>query len=107
MARACHRQQGSYLETSCGVTLMAKRPLKLDRLPNRKPVKLTITLEPETFDALEDYARIYAEEYGDEESVNVIASYMIGDFMEGDAAFKRRRKKTEPPFNPLQNGQLE
>ena len=85
---------------------MAKRPLKLDRLPNRKPVKLTITLEPETFDALEDYARIYAEEYGDEESVNVIASYMIGDFMEGDAAFKRKRKEARGSITPLANGQL-
>ena len=85
---------------------MAKRTLKLDRLPNRKPVKLTITLEPETFDALEDYARIYAEEYGDEESVNVIASYMIGDFMEGDAAFKRKRKATEKNSAPLANGKM-
>lgn len=85
---------------------MAKRTLKLDRLPNRKPVKLTITLEPETFDALEDYARIYAEEYGDEESVNVIASYMIGDFMEGDAAFKRKRKALEENSAPLANGKM-
>ena len=85
---------------------MAKRTLKLDRLPNRKPVKLTITLEPETFDALEDYARIYAEEYGDEEPVNVIASYMIGDFMEGDAAFKRRRKAVEKNSAPLANGKM-
>lgn len=83
---------------------MAKRPLKLDRLPNRKPVKLTITLEPETYDALEDYARIYAEEYGDDKPVNVIASYMIGDFMDGDAAFKRRRKATEKDGTPLANG---
>ena len=83
---------------------MVKRSLKLDRLPSRKPVKLTIALEPETFDALEDYARIYAEEYGDEESVNVIASYMIGDFMEGDAAFKRRRKSGVQRSAPLANG---
>ncbi len=48
-----------------------------------------------TVDALEDYARIYAEGYGDEESVNVIVSYIIGDFMEGDAAFKRKRKAAE------------
>lgn len=85
---------------------MAKRPLKLDRLPSRKPVKLTISLEPETFDALEDYARIYAEEYGDDESVNVIASYMIGDFMEGDAAFKRKRKAAEKHSASLTNGKM-
>jgi len=83
---------------------MAKRSIKLDRLPNRKPVKLTITLEPETYDALEDYARIYAEEYGVEEPVNVIAAYMVGDFMDGDAAFKRRRKKGEKYAEPLRNG---
>jgi len=82
---------------------MAKRPLKLDRLPNRKPAKLTITLEPDTFDALEDYAHIYAEEYGDDEPVNVIASYMIGDFMEGDAAFKRKRRQSE---KPVANGKM-
>ncbi len=83
---------------------MAKRPLKLDRLPNRKPVKLTITLEPETYDALEDYARIYAEEYGDDEPVSIIAAYMIGDFMDGDAAFKRMRKLRAQRSFPLSNG---
>jgi len=55
---------------------------------------------------LEDYARIYAEEYGDEESVNVIASFMIGDFMEGDAAFNRRRRLSAMDMTPLQNGKL-
>lgn len=85
---------------------MARRTLKLDRLPNRKPVKITITLEPEIFDALEDYARIYAEEYGDEESINIIASYMIGDFMEGDAAFKRKRKASAKNSALLANGKI-
>ncbi|NNE42022.1 MAG: DUF2274 domain-containing protein [Marinicaulis sp.] len=85
---------------------MAKRSLKLERLPNRKPVKLTITLEPETIDALRDYARIYAEEYGDEESIQTIAAYMIDDFMDGDTAFKRRRKVVEKDSPPLANGKL-
>jgi len=71
---------------------MARKSIKLDRLPNRKSAKLTITLAPETLDALQDYARIYAEVYGDEESIQTIAAYMIDDFMDGDTAFKRRRK---------------
>jgi len=83
---------------------MAKRSIKLDRLPNRKSAKLTITLEPETLDALQDYARIYAEEYGDEESIQTIAAYMIDDFMDGDTAFKRRRKAEEKQRESLSNG---
>ncbi len=84
---------------------MPKRTIKLDRLPNRKPVKLTVTLDPEVFDALEDYARIYAEEYGEGEPVSVIAASMIGEFMDGDAAFKRLRKEEDSKrAAPLANG---
>ncbi len=85
---------------------MAKSSIKLDKLPNRKPVKLTLTLEPEIYDALKDYARIYAEEYGDDEPVQIIAAYMINDFMDSDTAFKRRRKIGENTAEPLKNGAI-
>lgn len=71
---------------------MTKSTIKLDPLPNRKPVKLTLTLDPEVFDALEDYARIYAEQYGNGEPVHAIAASMISGFMDSDAAFRRARK---------------
>ena len=35
--------------------------IKLGRLPDRTPVKLTVMLSPDLHDALNDYARIYAE----------------------------------------------
>lgn len=38
--------------------------LKLSRLPDRTPVKLTITLPPDLHQALVTYAALYAENYG-------------------------------------------
>jgi len=43
--------------------------LKLARIPDRTPVKLTITVLPDLHLALNDYARIYTETYGREEPV--------------------------------------
>jgi hypothetical protein len=38
--------------------------LRIAKLPDRNPVKLTIAVMPELHDALQDYAKLYAETYG-------------------------------------------
>ena len=43
--------------------------LRLAQLPDRVPVKLAITVQPELKKALDDYALLYARNYGAEESV--------------------------------------
>jgi len=65
--------------------------LKLAKLPDRTPVKLTITILPELNDALRDYARCYAEAYGDEEPVTELIPAIISSFLESDRSFARNR----------------
>ena len=43
--------------------------LKLGKLPDRTPVKLSITITPDLQAGLQDYAAVYAATYGVEEPV--------------------------------------
>lgn len=65
--------------------------LKLAKLPDRTPVKLTIALMPDLHQALIDYAALYAEAYGRGEPVVELIPAMLGAFLEGDRAFARAR----------------
>lgn len=66
--------------------------IKLARLPDRTPVKLTIAVPPELHQAVEDYARVYAEIYGQAEPVAELIPAMLAAFLEGDKGFARRRR---------------
>lgn len=67
--------------------------IKLARLPDRTPVKITIAVPPELHQALEDYARIYAEIYGHAEPVADLIPAMLAGFLVSDKAFGRRRRE--------------
>lgn len=66
--------------------------LKLAKLPDRTPVKLTITVTPELHRTLTDYAALYAEIYGGDEPVVELIPAMLASFLESDREFTRRRK---------------
>ena len=66
--------------------------LKLSKLPKRTPVKINIILNPETHDAMIDYARIYEETYGNKESIEELIPFMIASFLDNDHSFKKMRK---------------
>lgn len=67
--------------------------LKLSKLPKRTPVKINIVLNPETHEAMVDYARIYEETYGSKESLEELIPFMIAGFLDNDHAFKKARKQ--------------
>lgn len=67
--------------------------LKLAKLPDRTPVKITIVISPELNRALAEYAEIYSEAYGQAESVQELIPAMLASFLEGDRAFARQRRK--------------
>lgn len=69
--------------------------LKLTQLPDRVPVKLTITLKPDLKKALDDYAALYARIYGDEEPVAELVPFMLDSFLKADAGFRKGRKELE------------
>jgi hypothetical protein len=66
--------------------------LRLARLPDRTPVKITIAVPPDLHQALADYAELYRETYGQEEPVQDLIPAMLASFLEGDKAFARRRR---------------
>jgi len=73
-----------------GQAVMAE--LKLQRLPDRVPVKLPLTLPPELAGALEEYRNIYNERLAAEESLQEIALGMLAAFLASDREFQRLRE---------------
>lgn len=67
--------------------------LKLPQLPDRTPVKLSISVMPDLHQALTDYAALYATTYGREEPIAELIPAMLSTFLEGDRAFVRSRSK--------------
>lgn len=66
--------------------------LKLAKLPDRTPVKITISVKPDLHEMLSRYAEFYAKTYGSEESVAELCPYMLQAFMDGDRGFQKARK---------------
>lgn len=67
--------------------------LKLARLPDRTPVKLAITITPDLNEALRDYAKLYSETYGVEESVADLIPAMLHAFLLSDRTFAKARER--------------
>ncbi len=70
--------------------------LKLGKLPDRTPVKITITVGPDLNQALRDYAAIYRATYGEAESVADLIPFMLSGFLESDRCFAKARKEVPP-----------
>ena len=67
--------------------------LKLSKLPDRTPVKITIAVMPDLYKRLQDYAAAYAEAYGQEEPLTKLIPAMLASFLDSDRGFVRRRGK--------------
>ena len=66
--------------------------LRLAKLPDRTPVRITIMVAPELAAALADYAEIYRQSYGAEEKPETLVPAMLEAFLGGDAGFRRARR---------------
>jgi len=75
--------------------------LKLNQLPDRVPVKITVMVSPDLKKALDDYAAVYANAYGQNEAVPELIPYMLEAFLSADGKFRDARKslngETRPP----------
>lgn len=69
--------------------------LKLGKLPDRTPVKITISVSPALGKALQQYADAYNEAYGgaDPEPVSELVPYMLQSFLESDRGFAKSLKE--------------
>jgi hypothetical protein len=68
--------------------------LKLAKLPDRTPVKVTITVMPDLSRALADYAALYRDTYGEKADVVDLIPFMLDAFLASDRMFARARKAT-------------
>lgn len=68
--------------------------LRLAKLPDRTPVKLSIHVSPELHQALVDYAEAYEQAYGQAEPVTELVPAMLASFLESDRGFARQRKRS-------------
>ena len=66
--------------------------MKLGKLPDRTPVKMSIVISPGLAQRLREYADFYAETYGNKEEVADLIPFILEAFLEGDANFRRSRK---------------
>jgi hypothetical protein len=66
--------------------------LSLSKLPDRTPVKITISISPNLNRALNDYAALYQESYGQAEPVSELIPAMLASFLQKDRSFARRRR---------------
>lgn len=69
-----------------------KPVLRIAKLPNLTPVKMTVSLEPEMHKMLQDYAQIYSSSYGETVKPAELVPSMIAGFLATDNGFKRARK---------------
>lgn len=70
--------------------------LKLQKLPDRRPVKITISLPPELNRALAAYVQVYNETYGAREPAQALIPAMLASFIQSDRLFAQRRRNGEP-----------
>ena len=66
--------------------------LKLGKLPDRTPVKFTITITPSLNQALQTYAELYRENYGQAEPVAELIPYMLESFLASDRTYAKALK---------------
>ena len=66
--------------------------LRLDKLPDRTPVRVSLAIEPTLAEALNDYAEVYRQIYGETEKPEALIPAMLEQFLNSDTGFKRARK---------------
>lgn len=93
--------------------------LKLGRLPDRTPVKITFLASPELAGALHYYTQFYNEKYSADEPITELIPYMLQEYLGADRGFAKalrekrdetlseagkdnvtRRRRSPPPESP-------
>ncbi len=79
--------------------------MKLEKLPERTPVKLTVGFAPDDHADLALYAELYAAAYGEAAAPADLVPFIVRAFLAGDPAFKRARKaRAAPPDRSKEKG---
>lgn len=70
--------------------------LKLAKLPDRTPTRITITVSADLNQALCDYQKLYAATYDTTEKIADLIPFMLEAFLDSDRAFVKARKEGLP-----------
>jgi hypothetical protein len=73
--------------------------LKLAKLPDRTPVKITLTISPDLNKGLSSYAELYRQTYGTSESVADLIPFMLDGFLKADRNFVKAIKEDSRDCN--------
>lgn len=65
--------------------------LKLGKLPDRTPSKITITVSADLNQALNDYAVLYRQTYGDSETVAELIPFMLVGYRRRSGLFQGQK----------------
>jgi len=72
---------------------VTKPNLKLAKLTDTKPSKLSVSLPPDLLSDLEVYANIYEQTYGEKQPVNALIPSMLTGFLASDHGFKKAKRE--------------
>lgn len=67
--------------------------IKLAKLPDRTPIKVTITVGAELHQALKEYSDLYQAAYGVVEQVPDLIPFMLEAYLASDKNFNRSSKR--------------
>ncbi len=67
--------------------------IRLPKLPDGTPIKLTLTIGADLGQALKDYADLYHAQYGVSETITDLIPFMREAFLQSDKGFNRGSRK--------------
>ena len=67
--------------------------LKLEKLPDRNTVKITFTASAQLNGLLVNYAGLYEQTYGKQETIAGLLPYILEAFIASDAGFRKANKE--------------
>ncbi|WP_371397381.1 DUF2274 domain-containing protein [Fretibacter rubidus] len=72
---------------------MSQPQIKLQKLPDTKPTKHTISVMPDLEVDLEAYAKVYEKAYGEKADISALIPSMLASFLAGDTGFKKAKRE--------------
>ncbi len=72
---------------------MAKPNLKLAKLPDMTPSKMSVSLPPGLMADLTIYASLYEQTYGEKQAVSALIPSMLTSFLASDSGFKKAKRE--------------
>jgi len=70
-------------------------PLKLPKLPDRETAKLSFVASADLKRQLEEYAALYAKEYGRKEALADLIPFMLEAFLASDREFQKALREAD------------